>query len=182
MNPKLLLKAVLLVVPAGVTLTTAAALALTTLAADDKPSDKPATRPAAAQAAQAEGDGYPLDACPVGGKLGSMGEPVVRTIDGRTVKFCCAGCVGTFEKDPQRYHAKMDRMILDAVGDDYPLETCLVSGEDLDAMGGAHAVVHRPTNEVVKFCCGTCEVAFDEDPDAHLDRLRHARAAADAAE
>ncbi len=37
--------------------------------------------------------------CPISGKdLGSMGEPVVKTYEGKEVKFCCAGCVAPYEK------------------------------------------------------------------------------------
>ena len=167
-----LLKAVLLVVPAGVFVTAAGALSLAAMQtrADDAPAEaRPATRPAAVA------DDYPLDQCPVGGKLGAMGEPVVRTIDGRRVEFCCEGCVARFEADRGAYHAKMDAMILEVAEAEYPLATCVVSGEDLDAMGGPVAVVHRPTNTAVKFCCGTCEVAFAKDPEPYLAKLREAR-------
>ena len=162
-----LLKTVLLVVPAGVFVSAAAALSVSAMQsrADDA---APATRPAAV-------DDYPLDRCPVGGELGSMGEPVVKTIDGRRVKFCCGGCVGKFEADREAYDAKVDAMLVEAAEDDYPLAECVVSGEDLDAMGGPVAVVHRPTNGVVKLCCGTCEVAFNADPQPYLAKLREAR-------
>jgi YHS domain-containing protein len=51
---------------------------------------------------------YPLDVCVVSGeKLGSMGEPVVKTYDGQTVVFCCAGCVQPFEKNKEKYLAKI---------------------------------------------------------------------------
>ena len=54
-------------------------------------------------------DAYPLDVCVVSGqKLGSMGEPVVITHEGHTVKLCCQGCVATFKKDPAKYLAKLD--------------------------------------------------------------------------
>ena len=37
--------------------------------------------------------------CPISGKkLGSMGDPVVKTIGGKEVKFCCANCVAPYEK------------------------------------------------------------------------------------
>lgn len=52
---------------------------------------------------------YPLDTCLVGGgKLGSMGEPVVITHEGREIKFCCESCQPKFEKDPAKYLAKLD--------------------------------------------------------------------------
>jgi YHS domain-containing protein len=55
---------------------------------------------------------YPLDVCVVSGqKLGSMGDPVVIKHEGRTVKFCCAGCKAAFEKEPAKYLAKLDEAI-----------------------------------------------------------------------
>lgn len=42
--------------------------------------------------------------CPVtGAKLGSMGEPVPVTINGRTIHVCCQGCVGKLQQNPQKY-------------------------------------------------------------------------------
>lgn len=54
-------------------------------------------------------DEYPLDTCVVTGQeLGSMGEPVEVEHEGRKVLLCCAGCVGAFEADPERYVQKLD--------------------------------------------------------------------------
>lgn len=51
---------------------------------------------------------YPLDVCVVSGeKLGSMGEPVIVTQEGVTVKFCCEHCIPDFEKDPAKFVAKV---------------------------------------------------------------------------
>ncbi len=52
---------------------------------------------------------YPLDYCIVSGeKLGSMGDPVVKTYQGRQVKFCCQMCVPDFESNVAMYMAKID--------------------------------------------------------------------------
>lgn len=40
-------------------------------------------------------------------KLGSMGSPVTKVYDGQEVKFCCKPCVAKFEKNPQKYLAKI---------------------------------------------------------------------------
>ena len=171
------LKALFIALPVGLIVSAGAAFALSTtatvqdrdgVAAADEPA--PTTRPK---------DDYPLDTCPVGGKLGSMGEPVVEEIDGRTVKFCCAACVDAFKKDAEKYHAKMDDMIIDAGREEYPTDVCLVSGEELDVMGGPMDYVHRETNTLVRFCCGTCEVAFKKSPEQYLKKLAAAKQAAD---
>ena len=55
---------------------------------------------------EATTDGYPLATCVVSGeKLGGMGEPVTYMYKNQLVKFCCANCIGTFEKDPGKFLA-----------------------------------------------------------------------------
>ncbi|MDF1859411.1 MAG: hypothetical protein P1U87_04315 [Verrucomicrobiales bacterium] len=47
--------------------------------------------------------------CPVSGEeLGSMGEPIVMTYEGKEVKLCCKSCIKKFEADPAKYAAKVD--------------------------------------------------------------------------
>ena len=54
---------------------------------------------------------YPFDTCVVmdHAKLGSMGDPITRVVDGQEIKFCCAPCVEEFEKDPETYLARLKR-------------------------------------------------------------------------
>ena len=65
-------------------------------------------QPAQVQAKGASGD-YPIDWCVVSGeKLGAMGAPVTYVYQGRTIKFCCSGCIKEFEAQPARYLARLD--------------------------------------------------------------------------
>jgi YHS domain-containing protein len=51
---------------------------------------------------------YPLETCVVSGeKLGSMGDPIDYLYGTKLVRFCCKGCVGRFQKDPQKALAKL---------------------------------------------------------------------------
>lgn len=51
---------------------------------------------------------YPLKTCIVSAEeLGDMGEPIVKTYNGQEVKFCCSSCVKKFEKNPDKYLAKL---------------------------------------------------------------------------
>jgi YHS domain-containing protein len=44
---------------------------------------------------------YPADTCPVAGeKLGVMGEPYNYVFAGRLVRFCCGGCLDSFNSNP----------------------------------------------------------------------------------
>ena len=38
-----------------------------------------------------------------GEKIGSMGEGIQHEYEGKIYDFCCAGCVGAFKKDPEKY-------------------------------------------------------------------------------
>ncbi len=51
-------------------------------------------------------DSYALTTCVVSGEaLGGMGEPVTYMYKNQLVKFCCANCIETFEKDPGKFLA-----------------------------------------------------------------------------
>lgn len=120
-------------------------------------------------------DPYPLDTCPVsGGKLGSMGEPIVKMYDGREVRLCCAGCIGKFEADTPGYFAKIDERIAADQARFYPLATCVVSGEPL----GDSAVDLVYGNRLVRLCCAMCANEFKADPAAFIAKID--KAAADA--
>lgn len=51
---------------------------------------------------------YPLDVCIVSGEeLGSMGEPYVFVHKGQKIKMCCDKCMPKFNKNPEKYLAKL---------------------------------------------------------------------------
>jgi YHS domain-containing protein len=115
-------------------------------------------------------DAYPLDRCIVTGQpLGSMGDPVMYNHHGREIRFCCQGCVSTFEKDPETYLKKMDGAIIEAQKDSYPLTTCPVTGKELGAMGEPVDYVYN--NQLVRFCCNGCVSKFEENPEKYLQKL-----------
>jgi len=61
------------------------------------------------QVAVSNDDGYPSMTCLVkDSKLGSMGKPFVHVHEGVTVKFCCEGCLKDFNKEPEKYLAKLE--------------------------------------------------------------------------
>ena len=74
------------------------------------PTAKPATaKKEDADVIAQQKTGYPLDTCVVlGNKLGEHGEAVDYIYKGRLVRFCCKGCIATFEKEPAKYLAKID--------------------------------------------------------------------------
>lgn len=105
---------------------------------------------------------YPMDTCVVSGqKLGSMGDPIVMTHEGREVRFCCAGCIKRFEDNAAEYWGKINEQIIEQQLAYYPTATCFVSGEALDSMGEPVNYVHN--NRLVRFCCKGCLRGFKKD-------------------
>jgi hypothetical protein len=142
---------------------------------DDHPSSPPAAaRPAAASKVPA-GDPYTLDTCPVSGqKLGSMGEPVVKEINGREVRFCCAGCAPRFEADAATYLKKVDEELVKQQLPYYPLETCVVMDVPLTEDGKSIAVDHVHNNRLVRLCCTSCLRKLTKSPDEFIKKLDEA--------
>lgn len=51
---------------------------------------------------------YPADVCPISGEtLGGMGDPYDYVYAGRLVRFCCPGCIDTFDENPSAAMAKV---------------------------------------------------------------------------
>ena len=60
----------------------------------------------------------------------------------------------------------------------YPLDTCLVSGEELGSMGDAYVFVHK--GQEIKMCCKKCLKKFNADPDKYISMLQKGKAGTDA--
>lgn len=59
--------------------------------------------------AEAQIPSYPLKTCLVSGdELGGMGETVNALYGDRLIRFCCKGCVKSFNKNPGKYLPKLD--------------------------------------------------------------------------
>jgi YHS domain-containing protein len=118
-------------------------------------------------------DPYPLNSCIVSGQpLGSMGTPIVMAQGKREVRLCCKGCIKKFEKNTAEYLKKIDARIVEQQLPYYPMTTCPISTEPLDAMGTPVNHVHN--NRLVRFCCKGCLKAFRKDPAASLATLDEA--------
>lgn len=116
---------------------------------------------------------YPGTTCLVSDEeLGSMGEPIDIVWNNRLVRFCCKGCVKTFQKDPAAVIAELDEAVKAAQRDEYPLKTCLIAGEELGGMGEPTEMVVG--NRLVRFCCEGCEGEFLKNPGVHLAKLDEA--------
>ena len=119
-----------------------------------------------------KGDVYTLDVCPITGKkLGSMGEPAVKVIDGREVRFCCPPCIEKFEADKAANFKRIDEMLIEQQIKHYPLKHCVVMEED--PVEGVHdepaMLVYR--NRLVRFCCPDCIKEFNAEPAKYIAKL-----------
>jgi hypothetical protein len=51
---------------------------------------------------------YPLDKCVVSNEPFEHGKPYVFVHDGQEIKLCCKDCLADFNKDPEKYMAKIN--------------------------------------------------------------------------
>ena len=116
---------------------------------------------------------YLLDVCAVSGeKLGSMGDPITETIEGREVKFCCKGCVGKYKEDSSKFTAKIDRAMMAQQERYWPMDTCIISGEPLGDDPKAFIVGNR----LMKTCCGMCAKKVQKNPAEYIAKVEAAQA------
>jgi hypothetical protein len=54
----------------------------------------------------------------------------------------------------------------------YPLKTCVVSDEKLDAMGSPHVFTYK--DQEIKLCCKGCLKDFNKDPEKYLKKIAEA--------
>ncbi|MFG0274983.1 MAG: hypothetical protein ACF8QF_07995 [Phycisphaerales bacterium] len=117
---------------------------------------------------------WPLTTCPVSGhELGEGGEPVEMIVGTRFVKLCCDGCIEDFRANSAQYFKEIDKAIADAQRDDYPLTTCVISGEELGSMGEPVEIVIGTT--LVRLCCKGCLPKVAKAPWDTLKKVHAAR-------
>ena len=117
---------------------------------------------------------YPLATCPISGeKLGAKGEPIDVVSGTKLVRLCCTGCVPAYEKDVAAAMAKVDKAWIDAQVATYPLDTCVVSDEKLDSMGGAVDVLYG--TKLIRLCCKGCKKSVEKEGPALVAKIEAAR-------
>ncbi|MFV1957860.1 MAG: YHS domain-containing protein [Planctomycetota bacterium] len=133
------------------------------------------------KAAKAVGSANGL--CPVmGRKVSPTGGAV--TYKGQKVAFCCKGCLGKFQKDPERYMRMMRADPL-AFAYDRPGPTndelrkareavksanglCPVLNKLVAAKGGALTA----QGQRIAFCCPGCVAKFKADPQPYMAKMQ----------
>lgn len=61
----------------------------------------------------------------------------------------------------------------DAAAKPYPLTTCVVSSEALDAMGKPFVFVYE--GQEVKLCCKQCKKDFDKEPATYIKKIQETK-------
>lgn len=134
-----------------------------------------ASQPAAADPAVRVGDPYTLGTCAVaGGELGSMGDTIVKVVNGREVRFCCEMCAPKYEADPAKYAEKIDAAMIKHQMAFYPQETCVVAGTPLFKDGKDVGMSFIVNNRLVRTCCEDCAAKVKADPAPYLKKLDEA--------
>lgn len=91
--------------------------------------------------------------CPVSG--GPVSEKYRTEYKGQFVYVCCEGCLNEFNKDPEKFVAKMSKEERDAIAIN---EKCPVSGEPIDKTKSLEFEGRK-----VYFCCDHCVESYKKD-------------------
>jgi hypothetical protein len=114
---------------------------------------------------------YPMDTCVVAGER--LGEDAVDVVVKNTlVRLCCNNCARKVKANPAPFLKKLDIRITATQSKDYPLTTCVVSGEPLDEgdmAGKTFEVIVG--NRLLKVCCKGCLRGLKKDPAAALEAV-----------
>ncbi len=114
---------------------------------------------------------YPLDVCintgqPLDDENGSAHDFVYKN---RLVRLCCTGCLAAFEDNPGEMLAKLDEAVVEDQLAEYPMDNCVVRGDELGSMGDP--VDYVVANRLVRLCCAGCVPALKENPLEYLSAL-----------
>jgi YHS domain-containing protein len=116
---------------------------------------------------------YLLDTCPITGEtFDSMSEPLVEVIDGREIRFCSAGCIPKFKANKEAKFKEIDAKMIAQQLPYYPIDTCVVSGDKLDAKGASVDFIYG--NRLFRTCCNDCKDEFLADPAKFVPELDEA--------
>jgi YHS domain-containing protein len=96
--------------------------------------------------------------CPITGQ--EADRIISTTYQGRKILFCCKGCIGKFEKNPEKYVA--------ALANSYSYQTkCPVMGGDINPQ----AAIKLADGRKIYFCCPGCDKKLASAPSIFLPKL-----------
>lgn len=119
---------------------------------------------------------YPLTKCLVTNESLFDGEKFIGVnmiFKNRLIRVKDEAAADRFRANPKRLLDDLDKAVIKAQEDRYPLETCAVlESSKLGSMGDP--VQRVVANRLVQFCCAGCLPKFEKDPMAYLGRINEA--------
>ena len=120
---------------------------------------------------------YPVETCLLMQKEKLDGDAKSVVFGNRLYKFCCKKCAVNFQKNPARAAAAYEKAVVEKQAATYPLDTCVVAGEKLEAGKQYEFVVG---SHLVRTCCKDCAKKVLENPTAYVAKIDEAKAKAKA--
>jgi hypothetical protein len=158
-----------------ITLGFASTAAFAQQAHDHSTHDHAAPAVAPAETQQRIGDPWPLATCIVSGEeLGSMGDPIIKLHEGREVRFCCKGCVGMFDKGPEKYLSQADETIIEQQKAHYPLDYCIIDTAESVSGNPEEDSFSVVANRLFIYCCPPCDKKVRAEPAKYIETLDQA--------
>ena len=120
---------------------------------------------------------YPITTCLVmeGHELDDEAVNVI--YKNRLVRFCCEGCIGDFEADPEKYLHILDQAAADAQRESYPMTDCVVAQHSIEDGEDPTEVVVG--GRLIRLCCPSCLEELVRNPAEYVKMVDEARAAAE---
>jgi hypothetical protein len=114
-------------------------------------------------------DSYPLTTCLID-KVETLGDDAINLVwENRLIRFCCRPCSREFLADPATPIQDLNQAVISSQKTDYPLDTCVVSGEKLATID--HPVDHVVGHQLVRLCCKGCVKKIAAAPAKYLSIL-----------
>lgn len=116
---------------------------------------------------------YPPTTCIVSGEpLVEDGEDIAKNMvyGNRLVRLCCNMCKREFKADPAKFIATLDKAVIAAQSKDYPIDTCIVSGDELGgSMGESQDMV--VAGRMIRLCCADCKKKVKANPAKYVEMV-----------
>jgi YHS domain-containing protein len=110
---------------------------------------------------------YPLSRCLVMENETLEGDAKTIVYGNRCYKACCKKCVGSFQRNPGKFVAAYESAVIAQQAENYPLDTCVVSGEKI----GEKHVEFVVGSKLVRACCDDCAKKVLTNPAPYLAKI-----------
>lgn len=94
-------------------------------------------------------------------------------VGNRLFVYCCPPCDPKVRAEPAKYIEILDQAVIKQQAESYPLDTCVISGQPLDSMGGVVSMV--VANQLIQLCCAGCKGQVEANPSGTLAKIQAAR-------